>query len=158
MRARRKALGMNQSTLAQKLGVTFQMIQRYEYGLCRISASTLYAMACALEAPMSYFFDGLPLPAAKRFEPAPSERFSLELAKTHYGRTLAELFPQINPPRQPARDRRAGCGRWWRRQGRCNPSFCPIAAMDRRPKLHPCVKVADMLIGRLPTTENQNGL
>jgi transcriptional regulator with XRE-family HTH domain len=95
VRARRKTLGMNQSALAKSLGVTFQMIQRYEYGLCRISASTLYAMAFALEAPMSYFFDGLPLPAAKRVEPAPSERSTLELAKTRYGRALAELFPQI---------------------------------------------------------------
>lgn len=95
MRARRKALGMNQSALAQKLGVTFQMVQRYEYGLCRISASTLYAMAFALDVPTSHFFDGLPLPTSKRVEPTPSERPILELAKTRYGRTLAELFPRI---------------------------------------------------------------
>ena len=95
MRARRKALGMNQSALAQKLGVTFQMVQRYEYGLCRISASTLYTMAFALEMPVSYFFDGLPLPPAKRMEPAPLERSSLEFAKTRHGRMLAELFPRI---------------------------------------------------------------
>ena len=96
MRARRKSLGMNQSALAQKLGVTFQMVQRYEYGLCRISASTLYMIAFALDVPVSYFFDGLPLPQAKRVEPAPAERSSLELSKTSYGRTLAELFPQIS--------------------------------------------------------------
>ncbi len=96
MRARRKALGMNQSALAQKLGVTFQMVQRYEYGLCRISASTLYTMAFALDVTMSYFFDGLPLPTAKRVEPAPLERSSLEFAKTRYGRMLADLFPQIS--------------------------------------------------------------
>ena len=96
VRARRKALGMNQSALAQKLGVTFQMVQRYEYGLCRISASTLYMIAFALDVPVSYFFDGLPLPQAKRVEPAPAERSSLELSKTSYGRTLAELFPQIS--------------------------------------------------------------
>jgi transcriptional regulator with XRE-family HTH domain len=96
VRARRKALGMNQSVLAHRLGVTFQMVQRYEYGLCRISASTLYAMAFALEVPLSYFYDGLPLPTAKRMEPAPSERLTLELAKTRYGRALAELFPQIS--------------------------------------------------------------
>jgi transcriptional regulator with XRE-family HTH domain len=71
------------------------MIQRYEYGLCRISASTLYAMAFALDVPVSYFFDGLPLPLAKRMEAAPSERSTLELAKTRYGRMLAELFPLI---------------------------------------------------------------
>jgi transcriptional regulator with XRE-family HTH domain len=97
VRARRKAIGMNQSALANRLGVTFQMVQRYEYGLCRIAASTLYAMAFALDVPMSYFFDGLPLPAtsSKRIEPGPAEASSIELAKTQHGRELALLFPRV---------------------------------------------------------------
>ena len=95
VRSRRKSLGMNQSTLADHLGVTFQMIQRYEYGLCRISASTLYAAAIALEAPVAYFFDGLPETSAKRMVTSPQERSSLDLARTRYGRDLADLFPRI---------------------------------------------------------------
>jgi transcriptional regulator with XRE-family HTH domain len=95
VRARRKSLGMNQSTLASELGVTFQMIQRYEYGLCRISASTLYAAAIALEVPVAYFFDGLPMTSGKRVEPLPQEQSSLDLGKTRYGRALADLFPRI---------------------------------------------------------------
>ena len=95
VRSRRKSLGMNQSTLADHLGVTFQMIQRYEYGLCRISASTLYAAAIALEVPVGYFFDGLPATSGKRVEPSPQERSSLDLSKTSYGRALADLFPRI---------------------------------------------------------------
>jgi transcriptional regulator with XRE-family HTH domain len=95
VRSRRKALGMSQGTLAEQLGVTFQMIQRYEYGLCRISASTLYAAALTLDVSVAYFFDGLSMPAARRMEPSPQERSSLELAKTRYGRELADLFPRI---------------------------------------------------------------
>jgi transcriptional regulator with XRE-family HTH domain len=95
VRSRRKSLGMNQSTLADHLGVTFQMVQRYEYGLCRISASTLYATAIALQVPVGYFFDGLPATSGKRVEPSPQERSSLELSKTSYGRALADLFPRI---------------------------------------------------------------
>lgn len=95
VRERRKALGMNQSALGKKLGVTFQMVQRYEYGLCRISASTLYAAALALDTSVAYFFDGLPLPTGKRLDSGPGEIPSLELAKTRHGRALASLFPRI---------------------------------------------------------------
>jgi transcriptional regulator with XRE-family HTH domain len=95
LRSRRKSLGMNQAALADKLGVTFQMIQRYEYGLCRISASTLYVTAIALDVPVGYFFDGLPSPSGKRVEPPAHEQSSRDLAKTRYGRVLADLFPRI---------------------------------------------------------------
>ncbi len=95
VRNRRKALGLNQSELGKKLGVTFQMVQRYEYGLCRISASTLYAIALALDVPIEHFFEGLPLAPARRGEALPSALPSLELSKTRHGRELAVLFPRI---------------------------------------------------------------
>ena len=52
-------LGMNQQTLAEALGLTFQQIQKYEHGANRVSASRLSAMAEALGVPIAYFFDGL---------------------------------------------------------------------------------------------------
>jgi transcriptional regulator with XRE-family HTH domain len=55
----RLLLGMNQETLANALGLTFQQIQKYEHGANRVSASRLSAMAEALSVPISYFFDGL---------------------------------------------------------------------------------------------------
>ncbi|MBV8977222.1 MAG: helix-turn-helix transcriptional regulator [Alphaproteobacteria bacterium] len=95
LRARRKSLGMSQSVLAERLGVTFQMVQRYEYGLCRISASTLYAAALALEAPVSFFFDGLSQPKSGRLGALAVESSPLELARTRHGRDIALLFPRI---------------------------------------------------------------
>lgn len=95
VRERRRALGMNQTALAKKLGLTFQMVQRYEYGLCRISASTLYAIAVALEMPVGEFFAGLPVPSGKRIDPATVHVPSLDLTKTRHGRLLAALFPRI---------------------------------------------------------------
>jgi len=95
VRARRKSLNMNQTVLGSKLGLTFQMIQRYEYGLCRISASTLHAISLALDVPISYFFEGLPAASGRRYEVPPAVSSSLELAKTRHGRTLALLFPRI---------------------------------------------------------------
>lgn len=38
-------LGMSQPTLGDKLGITFQQIQKYERGANRVSASMLYDIA-----------------------------------------------------------------------------------------------------------------
>jgi transcriptional regulator with XRE-family HTH domain len=44
-RSRRMQMGMSQTDLADKLGITFQQIQKYEKGMNRISASRLHQMA-----------------------------------------------------------------------------------------------------------------
>lgn len=59
IRARRKALGMSQSELADALGLTFQQVQKYERGTNRVSSSKLYDIALKLETPLSAFFEGL---------------------------------------------------------------------------------------------------
>lgn len=62
IRARRKMIGLSQSTLAEALNLTFQQIQKYERGANRVSASKLYETARCLGVPVSYFFEGLPDP------------------------------------------------------------------------------------------------
>ena len=57
---RRLLLGMNQQTLAEGLGLTFQQVQKYEGGANRVSASRLSALASILGVPISYFFGDLP--------------------------------------------------------------------------------------------------
>jgi len=59
LRQRRCLLGMTQQQLASAVGIKFQQIQKYESGANRISASRLWALAKALDAPVSYFFEGL---------------------------------------------------------------------------------------------------
>ena len=59
IRMRRLLLGMNQETLANALGLTFQQVQKYEGGANRVSASRLSAMAEILGVPISYFFGNL---------------------------------------------------------------------------------------------------
>ncbi len=59
LRQRRRLLGMTQQSLADAVNIRFQQIQKYESGANRISASRLWALARALEAPVSYFFEGL---------------------------------------------------------------------------------------------------
>jgi transcriptional regulator with XRE-family HTH domain len=59
IRMRRLFLGMNQQTLANQLGLTFQQVHKYESGANRISASRLAAIADILGAPISFFFADL---------------------------------------------------------------------------------------------------
>ena len=55
IRTRRLLLGMNQETLANALGLTFQQVKKYEGGANRVSASRLSAMADILGVPISFF-------------------------------------------------------------------------------------------------------
>jgi transcriptional regulator with XRE-family HTH domain len=59
IRTRRLLIGMNQETLANALGLTFQQVQKYEGGANRVSASRLSQIADVLGVPISYFFSDL---------------------------------------------------------------------------------------------------
>jgi len=75
IRMRRLFLGMNQETLANALGLTFQQVQKYEGGANRVSASRLSAMAEILGVPISFFFGDLAVDDEKQ---TPAEQVSRE--------------------------------------------------------------------------------
>ena len=56
LRALRLVKGLTQEGLANKLGITFQQIQKYEQGTDRISASRLIRIGEVLETPITSFF------------------------------------------------------------------------------------------------------
>ena len=56
IRMRRKSLGMSQSALAGRLGITFQQVQKYEKGANRVGASRLQAIASILGVDVSSLF------------------------------------------------------------------------------------------------------
>lgn len=56
---RRRLLGLTQEQLAKEIGVTFQQIQKFECAGTRITASSLYKLALALNVPVGYFYEGL---------------------------------------------------------------------------------------------------
>jgi transcriptional regulator with XRE-family HTH domain len=60
VRLRRNMLGMSQEKLGEKLGITFQQVQKYEKGTNRVGASRLQAIASILDTPVSFFFDDAP--------------------------------------------------------------------------------------------------
>lgn len=59
IRHRRWMIGMTQQQLAEKVGIKFQQIQKYETGMNRVSASRLWDIAQVVDVPVSFFFEGL---------------------------------------------------------------------------------------------------
>jgi len=59
MRLRRRDLKLTQEQLGEKLGLTFQQVQKYEKGVNRVSAGRLFNMASVLGVPITYFFEGV---------------------------------------------------------------------------------------------------
>ncbi len=100
VRMRRKLLGMSQTGLGDALGLTFQQVQKYEYGTNRISASRLYDLSRVFDVPVEHFFEDIPAevaassPAAKKsgkakkppgYELDPMvKRETLELVRAYY--------------------------------------------------------------------------
>ena len=68
LRARRLECRFSQPQLADKIGVTFQQVQKYEIGRNRMGASRLERAAAALDVPISFFFDGAVAGASKTTE------------------------------------------------------------------------------------------
>jgi transcriptional regulator with XRE-family HTH domain len=57
VRVRRRLLRLSQVALAERIGVTFQQIQKYEKGTNRIGASRLQTIAETLGVPVQFFFE-----------------------------------------------------------------------------------------------------
>ena len=58
IRIQRLAKGMSQNELADKLGITFQQVQKYEKGVNRVGCGRLFQIARILDVHVTDFFDG----------------------------------------------------------------------------------------------------
>ena len=56
----RKRRGLSLQSIATRMGISYQQLQKYEAGSDRISVSRLYDAAVILESPLSVFFEELP--------------------------------------------------------------------------------------------------
>lgn len=97
IRMRRKFCEMSQTELAEKIGLTFQQVQKYETGANRVSASKLYQISKTLRVPVTYFFTDY----SDSEEPTDdttldSERAVGAFLQTDEGIQLAEAFPRIS--------------------------------------------------------------
>jgi transcriptional regulator with XRE-family HTH domain len=100
IRRRRRALGLSQDRLAEELSLTFQQVQKYERGANRVSASKLYQIARALQASVSYFFEGLPETVARSgVSETDGPAFDHDLALTPEELELTALLSRIGSRR-----------------------------------------------------------
>jgi transcriptional regulator with XRE-family HTH domain len=95
LRLRRNLLDLSQDELARRLGLTAQLIQKYEAGETRISASRLYEVAAQLAVPITWFFEEIedrkrPASQVER-SPEKSPHWS-ELVTKQESRQLLELY------------------------------------------------------------------
>ncbi|MFN3855143.1 MAG: helix-turn-helix domain-containing protein [Phreatobacter sp.] len=102
VRMRRMMLGMSQEKLGERLGLTFQQVQKYEKGTNRIGASRLQQISAILSVPVAFFFEGAPTG-----EPLPQGGFSdvghasyvADFLSTSEGLALNRAFIRIKDPK-----------------------------------------------------------
>jgi len=93
-------LGLSQEKLGERLGVTFQQVQKYEKGMNRIGASRLQRIAEILEVPPSFFFEearGSEIRAPGFSEP--SSVYVVDFLSTVEGLQLNKAFASIKDQR-----------------------------------------------------------
>ena len=97
VRMRRMMITMSQEKLGERLGITFQQIQKYEKGTNRIGASRLQQISSVLGVPVSFFFEGAPVPdgAAGGFGESPSPAYVSDFLATADGLALTKAFMKV---------------------------------------------------------------
>ena len=102
VRFRRMLLGMSQEKLGEKLGLTFQQIQKYEKGINRIGASRLFDLAQVLGVSVQFFYEEAPASAdaprlvAAGFGEKPAEGSIVEFLRSRDGLELNKAFVRIS--------------------------------------------------------------
>jgi transcriptional regulator with XRE-family HTH domain len=100
VRMRRMMLQVTQEKLGAALGITFQQVQKYEKGTNRISASKLQQLSTILQVPVSFFFEGIPLPGQENAQPTddPSVAEIDAFLASREGLALTRAFARIEDP------------------------------------------------------------
>jgi transcriptional regulator with XRE-family HTH domain len=101
VRFRRMLLGMSQEKLGEKLGLTFQQVQKYEKGINRIGASRLFDLAQVLGVPVQFFYEEAPAsePPAEvplGFAEKPAENAIVQFLRSRDGLELNKAFVRIS--------------------------------------------------------------
>lgn len=105
MRSRRRELGISQKTLAERVGITFQQIQKYEKGKNRVGASRLLQIADILTVSASFFFHNETQTVVKGRDVDERHPYAdlLSFLETSDGSTLNMAFAKIKSPAVRAR-------------------------------------------------------
>jgi transcriptional regulator with XRE-family HTH domain len=88
----RNAAQLSQTELGEKIGVSFQQVQKYEKGTNRVGASRLNQIAVALGVPVIRLFDGVSEDSA----PKRDKRSPADLIGEPNAHRLATAFAEIS--------------------------------------------------------------
>jgi transcriptional regulator with XRE-family HTH domain len=95
IRGRRMELNISQTALGDKLGLTFQQVQKYEKGANRVGSSRLVDIADVLKVPVGYFFVGIDRYAGKVSTPDIATAFFAHRSANHLAAAFVKLNPQV---------------------------------------------------------------
>jgi transcriptional regulator with XRE-family HTH domain len=84
IRHRRWMVGITQQQLAEKVGIKFQQVQKYETGMNRVSASRLWDIAETLGVSISFFFEGLVGEQQQPTTDMMGDKEAAELVRSYY--------------------------------------------------------------------------
>ncbi len=119
LRQRRTLLGMNQRTLGDALGLSYQQVQKYERGANRMGASRLFDLSRMLDVPVEFFFEEMsaevaassPAQKRRRAKAPPSyeldpmaKRETLELVRAYYKITDPQIRRHLREMAKVAAD------------------------------------------------------
>lgn len=101
VRMRRMMISMSQEKLGERLGITFQQVQKYEKGTNRIGASRLQQIATILGVPVSFFFEGAPQAdnSPSGFSDGGSPAYVSDFLATSEGLALSKAFMKVTDPK-----------------------------------------------------------
>ena len=119
IRLRRVEQKISQAELGDKLGVSFQQVQKYEKGVNRVGAARLQQIATALDVPVTFFYDGDGKAREVESLLFLDSNFSLRLLRAY---TAIKLTMAIRCPRGSDQSSR-GRHRHWSIPGSISPPF-----------------------------------
>ena len=97
IRLRRVEQRISQADLGQKLGVSFQQVQKYEKGTNRVGASRIQQISEILQVPVSFLFEGGPsgVATAEGYGEGTSPAYISDFLATSEGLALTRAFTRI---------------------------------------------------------------
>ena len=106
VRLRRNLLGLTLQTLAKAVGVAYQQLQKYGWGVNRIGASRLFNLSRVLDVPVSFFFEDLsPVVAgagkrrARGLSEAPATALDFDVLSRRETIKLIRAYYRVTDPR-----------------------------------------------------------
>ncbi len=101
VRMRRMMISMSQEKLGERLGITFQQVQKYEKGTNRIGASRMHQIANILGVPVAFFYEGAPggEATAAGFADSGNPAYVSDFLASSDGLALSKAFMKVTDPK-----------------------------------------------------------